>query len=119
MRTKWLVPAAAAVALLCLLLFPVTRHTPVPIGDLPPLVIRPGAARSLSPDALDLNTATAEELQALPGIGPVRAQNIVDYRTQNGPFQSPEELAAVEDIGPGTLDTVRDLICVIVQEELP
>ena len=119
MPTKWLVPAAAAVALLCLLLFPVTRHTPVPIGDLPPLVIRPGAARSLSPDALDLNTATAEELQALPGIGPIRAQNIVDYRAQNGPFQSPEELAAVEDIGPGTLDTVRDLICVIVQEELP
>ena len=119
MRTKWLVPAAAAVALLCLLLFPVTRHTPVPIGDLPPLVIRSGVERPLSPDALDLNTATVEELQALPGIGPVRAQNIVDYRTQNGPFQSPEELAAVEDIGPGTLDTVRDLICVIVQEELP
>ena len=119
MRTKWFVPAAAAVALLCLLLFPVTRHTPVPIGDLPPLVIRPGAARSISPDALDINTATAEELQGLPGIGPVRAQNIVDYRTRNGPFQSPEELAAVEDIGPGTLDAVRDLICVIVQEELP
>ena len=119
MRTKWLVPAAAAVALLCLLLFPVTRHVPVPVGDLPPLVIRPGAERPLSPDTLDLNTATAEELQALPGIGPVRAQNIVDYRTQNGPFQSPEELAAVEDIGPGTLDAVRDLICVIVQEELP
>lgn len=119
MPTKWLVPAAAAVALLCLLLFPVTRHTPVPVGDLPPLVIRPGAARSLSPDALELNTATAEELQALPGIGPIRAQNIVDYRAQNGPFQSPEELAAVEDIGPGTLDAVRDLICVIVQEELP
>ena len=119
MARKWLLPTAAA-ALLCLLFFlPGTRHRPVPEGDLPPLVTREGTVRQVSPDALDLNVATAEELQALPGIGPVRAQNIVNYRTQNGPFQSPEELAAVEDIGPGTLETVREWICVTAQEELP
>ncbi|MBR5537436.1 MAG: helix-hairpin-helix domain-containing protein [Clostridia bacterium] len=119
MTRKWLLPAAAAV-LLCLLVFlPGTRHRPVPAGDLPPLVTREGAVRQVSPDALDLNTATFEELQALPAIGPVRARNIIDYRTQNGPFRSPEELAAVEDIGPGTLEAVRDRICVNAQEELP
>ena len=118
MERKWLLPAAAAVVL-CLILALSGTRAPMPADDLPPLVTREGLPREISPNALDLNTATVEELQTLPAIGPVRAQNIVDYRTRNGPFQSPEELAAVEDIGPGTLDAVRDLICVIVQEELP
>jgi len=118
MERKWLLPAAAAVVL-CLILALSGTRAPMPADDLPPLVTREGIPREISPNALDLNTATVEELQALPAIGPVRAQNIVDYRTRNGLFQSPEELAAVEDIGPGTLDAVRDLICVTVQEELP
>ena len=119
MKTRLLWAAMAAAVLLAVLcLFP-TLHAAVPTGDLPPLVTRPGTVREISPDALDLNTATLEQLQALPAIGPVRAQNILDYRAQNGPFQSPEELAAVEDIGPGTLEKVRALICVTQQEEQP
>lgn len=119
MKTGFLWTAmAAAVLLTVLCLFP-TLHSAVPKGDLPPLVTRPGIAREVSPGALDLNTATSEQLQALPAIGPVRAQNILDYRVQNGPFQSPEELAAVEDIGPGTLEKVRELICVAPKEEQP
>lgn len=119
MSRKWLLPAAAAVLLCLCFVLSGTRHAPVPTGDLPPLVTREGIPRTVSPGALDLNTATEEQLQALPGIGPVRAHNIVDYRTQNGPFQTPEELAAVPDIGEGTLDAVRDLIRVTTQEELP
>ncbi len=56
---------------------------------------------------LDLNTATAEELDRLPGIGKVLAGRIVQYRTENGPFQSPEELLNVEGIGEKILSNIR------------
>ena len=49
---------------------------------------------------VDLNTATASELDALPGIGPVLAQRIVDHRTRHGPFRAVEELDDVPGIGP-------------------
>ena len=49
--------------------------------------------------ALNLNTATKDELVALPGIGPAKAQAIVEYRTQHGPFRSLDELRKVKGIG--------------------
>lgn len=56
---------------------------------------------SFLPEAvpLDLNTATAEELTALPGIGPALAERIAAYRTEHGPFSAPEELMEVPGIG--------------------
>ncbi|MBM3947663.1 MAG: ComEA family DNA-binding protein [SAR202 cluster bacterium] len=59
---------------------------------------------------LDINTATADELVALPGIGQVRAQAIIRYRDANGPFARVEDLLEVEGIGPATLEAIRDLI---------
>lgn len=53
---------------------------------------------------VDVNTATAEALEAVPGIGPVLAGRIVAYRAQHGPFQSVAELEAVRGIGPRTLE---------------
>jgi competence protein ComEA len=61
---------------------------------------------------ININTATADELDALPGIGEVRAQAIVDYRNQNGPFGSVDELLAVEGISQSVLDGLRDLVTV-------
>ena len=54
---------------------------------------------SLALAAVNLNTATADELEALPGIGKAKAAAIVEYRTQNSGFQSKEELKQVKGIG--------------------
>ncbi len=59
---------------------------------------------------MSLSTATAEQLDALPGIGPVTAQKIVDYRTQHGAFHSVDELDAISGIGPAKLDQLRGLV---------
>jgi len=59
---------------------------------------------------LDLNSATAEQLDALPGIGPVTAAAIVAWREQNGRFASVEQLGEVDGIGPARLDRLRDLV---------
>ena len=59
---------------------------------------------------IDINAASAPELEALPAIGPVTAQAIVDYRMANGPFRSVEDIVFVKGIGPATLDKIRDLI---------
>uniref|UniRef100_UPI0035624A26 ComEA family DNA-binding protein n=1 Tax=Marinobacter sp. TaxID=50741 RepID=UPI0035624A26 len=61
---------------------------------------------------LDLNQASAEELVQLDGIGPVYAERIVDYRDENGPFDSVDQLTDVNGIGPKTLDNLRDQLLV-------
>lgn len=62
--------------------------------------------------ALDLNTATVAELDALPGVGPSRAQAIVDYRSQHGPFASVDELRKVKGIGDKTFAELKPLLSV-------
>jgi competence protein ComEA len=72
----------------------------------PPDSSRAGApAASRAP--LDLNAATAAELDALPGIGPVLAARIVEYRRREGSFRSVEELLSVPGIGPRLLARLR------------
>jgi competence protein ComEA len=57
-----------------------------------------------------LATATAEELDELPGVGPITAQNILDYRAEHGPFRSVDDLDAVPGIGPARIEQLRDLV---------
>ena len=71
-----------------------------------------GAAGSSSaPGApVSLNSATAEQLDALPGIGPVTAQKIIDYRTQHGPFASVDGLDAIPGIGAARISELQGLV---------
>ena len=57
-----------------------------------------------------LNTATLEQLDALPGVGPVTAQKILDYRDEHGAFSSVDELDAIPGIGPARLEQLRELV---------
>lgn len=61
---------------------------------------------------VDLNSATAEQLDALPGVGPVLAQRIVDWRTQHGRFGSVDELSKVSGIGDAKLADLKPLVTV-------
>ncbi len=74
-----------------------------------------GAAPTPSTSAgqpVNLNTATAAELEALPEIGPALAQRIIDYRAAHGAFATLDDLLEVSGIGPATLDAIRDLVTV-------
>jgi competence protein ComEA len=62
--------------------------------------------------ATNINTATKEELEALSGIGPVKAQAIIDYRNANGPFKSPEDIMKVKGIKEGEFGKIRNDIAV-------
>ncbi len=61
---------------------------------------------------ININTATQEELDVLPGIGPSRALDIIAYREKNGGFKTPEELQNVTGIGEATFERLRDLVTV-------
>jgi competence protein ComEA len=72
----------------------------------------PGADGSAGGTIVNVNTASATELETLSGIGEVIAAAIVDYRTQNGPFTSVDQLEDVSGIGPATMEEIRDSVTV-------
>jgi competence protein ComEA len=69
-----------------------------------------GGTAAIPGGRVHLNTATLEQLDALPGIGPVTAQKILDYRERKGAFSSVEELDAVPGIGPTRLAELKELV---------
>jgi competence protein ComEA len=73
-----------------------------------PATATAGAPVAVGP--VHLNSATMEQLDALPGVGPVTAQKILDYRQQHGAFGSVDELDAIAGIGPARLEQLRGLV---------
>jgi competence protein ComEA len=77
------------------------------------VVITEGTPSSLVGEGLiDINSASLEELDKLPGIGPTTAQKIIDYREAIGPFARIEDIVNVSGIGSATYDEIKDLITV-------
>lgn len=81
---------------------------------------RPTSLPTLEPPSsehpINVNQATVEELDLLPGIGPVKAQAIVNYRETHGFFQTIEQVRFVEGIGPSLYERIKDLITTGSQE---
>jgi competence protein ComEA len=83
----------------------------VPRRGLGGAVAASGGAVAAGPAGpVHLNSATLEQLDALPGVGPVTAQKILDYRQQHGAFGSVDGLDAIPGIGPARLETLRGLV---------
>src|SRR5687767_13999618 len=70
----------------------------------------PGSAGKTARGRVSLSSATAAELDGLPGVGPVTAQKILDYRAEHGGFRSVDDLDAIPGIGPARIEQLRDVV---------
>jgi competence protein ComEA len=83
-------------------------------------VITEGTPSTLAGEELvDINNASLEELDKLPGIGPTTAQKIIDYREKNGPFARIEDIVNVSGIGSATYEEIKDMITVNAAGDSP
>ncbi len=94
--------------LLVILALPASGSTPV----LPAVGVEDAVSAENPGARININSATAEELEALPSIGEVIAARIIAYREQNGPFRSVDDLIHVEGISDRTIDEIRNLVTV-------
>ena len=97
-RMKWCGYGAAAGIAVALLFLPVAANA--------------AAAPAATVEKVDVNRATAPELESLPGVGPSLAQRILDYRKEHGPFQRIEDLMNVQGIGEKNFLRIREHVTV-------
>ena len=86
------------------------RPAGAPVGPTPEPEPAPAAPPPSTPGLLDLNTASVQALQGLPGIGPARARRIVQSREADGPFASPEDLVARGLLPASVLHQIREAV---------
>ncbi|MBN1758478.1 MAG: ComEA family DNA-binding protein [Chitinispirillaceae bacterium] len=85
--------------------------TPVSVDTETIPVEEPLHAAASSVSCINVNLAGVEQLDALPGVGPVIARRIVEYRTANGPFKRLEDMERVKGIGPATVKKIGNRVC--------
>lgn len=88
----------------------------VSVANAPKETEATAATVSTGPVQINVNTATAQQLSTLPGIGDVLAQRIIDFRNANGPFESLADLTKVEGIGDKKLESILEYITLGGQE---
>lgn len=110
MKKSHIVLLSACAAFLCVVLGIFVSRSLFPLYFVKTNVPDSVAQSFDSDGKININTATAEDLMLLPGIGELTAQKIIDYRETNGPFTSIANLTEVDGIGEGTLNKIRDYI---------
>jgi competence protein ComEA len=91
----------------------VTDGELIVVGATPPPGVPPGSGDTAAPTGkINLNTATVQQLDGLPGVGPVLAGRILNFRDEHGGFRSVTDLRQVDGIGPARYEQLKDLVTV-------
>ena len=106
-RTETVVVSVMALLAVCLVAAGLLRRRPAV-----PALEGPARAGDLAPRRIDVNSATAEELQLIPGIGPVLSRRIVEYRERHGGFRSVQELERVYRVSSRLVESIEPYVAI-------
>ena len=87
-----------------------SRSSSITLSAISPSISSPSTSRPAEEGKINLNTATVAELDQLPGIGPAKAESIIDFRLKYGQFENIDELLYVPGIGTSLFENIQDLV---------